>query len=213
MGHEAKHSDQWAIFGWDSRFTMASRSSALGRWAGWARLWIVQCLRDLGRPQRRGLPVRMTAGLCLMSCIALGGCVPHIGTGPAASLGVLLDGSTAEVRYLCDEARVYELTVQRIDEVIAGGGVRGPILWSIESSRGVPVSSIELGTPPEGFEERVRLEEPPARDDWLIVRLRTDPDEDVINVDFRLSEIEPDEVAVFSEEMPRDEFLAQDFSC
>lgn len=143
--------------------------------------------------------------------LGLTGCIPHIGTGPAPAVAVAYDGSQAAVLYVCQEMRVSGVRVQRVDDT-SGGSAIGPILWHVTSTRGTPVSHVEIGETPTGFDVITPLKEPLPPNEKLWIVLETTEGHS-LDVDTRLSDIRADEVAVYYGYMSRPEFENQQFNC
>lgn len=155
------------------------------------------------------LPPLVVCGLFMLT-----GCIPHAGTSPSPTMAVAREGDRLEMFYLaCQDELLLEVTVQRIDEVLGGGLVDGPVLWQVRSAQGVAIDRVTLGETPAGFEVAVPLDGPLPMDGEILVGMRTTRFESADVDVFTPSKLRPDEVQVYFGEMPREEFEDQPAGC
>lgn len=146
--------------------------------------------------------------------VMLSGCIPHVGNSPAPTMAVGREGDELEMSYFpCDDELLLEVTVRRIDEVLGGGRVDGPILWQARSATGVATDGVVLGGTPDGFEVTVPLDGRLPLERELLVAMRTSRLESAEVDVFLPSDLAQDEVQAYFGEMPREEFETQDFDC
>jgi hypothetical protein len=158
--------------------------------------------------------MRLFSPLAVCILIMLSGCIPHVGNSPAPFMAVAREGDRLEMfHFACQDELLHEVTVQRIDEVLAGGVVNGPVLWQVRSTKGVATDRVILGETPSGFEVTVPLNSQLPLDRDISVSMRTSRFEETGVDVFTPSELRSDEVRVYYSEMPRQEFEAQTFDC
>ena len=133
------------------------------------------------------------------------------GNSPDPFIGIGYNGAKAELLYLCEDELVHGVRVQRVDSVDQGH-VTGPILWEIESDSGRRASRITIGEAPQGFDVITPLTGVlPLNEEVQMVLQSPRGHSEPLSV--KLSELAPDEVAVYFGEMPRSEFEDQQFGC
>ncbi|SHH17962.1 hypothetical protein [Geodermatophilus nigrescens] len=85
------------------------------------------------------------------------------------------------------------------------------MLWQVKSEAGVEVGAVTVGTEPPGFITTVALNgRLPADADLVVYVTTTFADS---NMGFRQSDLQPGEVYVFGDSVPRAEFEEQDLNC